>query len=277
MKSARLTIVVDNQAQDNCLAEHGFALWIDLGDRHILLDTGQGHVLAGNIQALGLDPKKLTDLVLSHGHYDHTGGLPWVYQTCPQIKLWSHPGITESRYSISNTEVRDIRMPRTSLEALGKIPESQVNWSTRPHMLAPGIGVTGFIPRKTTFEDTGGPFFLDPRAQRPDPIEDDQALWIQTSEGLIVCLGCCHAGLINTLEYIQELSGSTQIRAIIGGLHLGAASPKRLENTISALHTIQPQLLVPCHCTGQAAMDRLQADMNCPVRIGHVGLTLEFS
>jgi 7,8-dihydropterin-6-yl-methyl-4-(beta-D-ribofuranosyl)aminobenzene 5'-phosphate synthase len=143
-------------------------------------------------------------------------------------------------------------------------------------MLSSTIGLTGPIPRQTTFEDTGGAFFLDPEARHADPIEDDLALWIKTDQGLVVCVGCCHAGIINTLTHVRRLSGVAQIRAIIGGLHLLNADDRRLNHTLSAMQTIPIETVIPCHCTGDRAMDELDAVMGAKMRRSSSGATHHF-
>lgn len=277
MNSVRLTILVDNVAQNGCLGEHGFALWLDVGDRRILLDTGQGSALAANMQTLGLEPGQLDDLVLSHGHYDHTESAPWLLSHASGCRVWCHPGAVDPRYSIRGGEVRDISMPAVSRRALGSLSASRLRWSAKPVILAPGVGLTGAIPRRTDFEDPGGPFFLDPHGRRPDPVEDDQALWIDTDRGVVVCVGCCHAGLINTLSYVRELSGGRSILAVVGGLHLGAAGPDRLERTVSLLRDFNPEMLLACHCTGEEAVSRLRSGLDCQVLTGYAGMRLDMS
>lgn len=272
---AELTVLVDNQAGPGCMPEHGFALWIETKDRRILLDTGQGEALAGNALALGMDLGRLNTLVLSHGHYDHTGAVPLVLATALEVNVHAHAGVTEPRYSVRAGEARDIRMPAASVRALYRLPLFRMHWASGPVSLGEGLGLTGAIPRRTDFEDTGGPFFLDPEGQRPDLLEDDQALWIATEAGLVVCLGCCHSGLINTLTYVREITGENRIHAVIGGLHLNAASPERLEKTVNALRESRPDMLVPCHCTGEAAATYLRENLDCPVQTGYSGFRME--
>ena len=91
--------------------------------------------------------------------------------------------------------------------------------------------VTGPIPRRTTYEDTGGPFYQDAGFTQPDLIHDDQALWLESKSGIVVLLGCAHAGVVNTLNYIVELTGETSIHAVIGGMHLLRAQRPRLDGT----------------------------------------------
>ncbi|HCU68399.1 MAG TPA: MBL fold metallo-hydrolase [Desulfomicrobium sp.] len=275
MTRAELTVLVDNRAGFGCVEEHGYALWIDAGDRRILLDTGQSPALAENARALGVDLGRTDILALSHGHYDHTGAVPLVLSSAPHARLYCHSGVTEPRYSIRDGEARDIRMPMASMRALNALAVDRLRWNGESVPLGGGMGLSGFIPRRTDFEDTGGPFFFDPRGHRPDPINDDQSLWIATDKGLEVCTGCCHAGLVNTLMHLREVTGEGRIRAVIGGLHLGAATPERLEKTARALRDMRVGLLVPCHCTGEAAAAWLADHLDCEVHTGYSGFRLD--
>ncbi len=144
--------------------------------------------------------------------------------------------------------------------------------------LAPEHGFSLWIEaggRKVLF-DTGGPFSLDPEGKRPDPIEDDLALWIRTGAGAIVCLGCAHAGLVNTLSRIRRLTGDGKIRAVIGGFHLLNASSARLGLTADFLRRLGPELVVPCHCTGDAATAELRDALGKAVSPGRVGAAWRF-
>ena len=120
-----------------------------------------------------------------------------------------------------------------------------------------GIFVTGEIPRQNAFEDTGGRFFLDAACTRPDPLLDDQALFFDTTEGLVVLLGCAHSGVVNTLEHIRHLAGGRPIHTILGGLHLLAGAPERMEKTIAAFRRLDIQGLAPAHCTSLPALAQL--------------------
>ena len=254
-----ITVLVDNEAGDGLTAEHGLAFWIAVGDRRILFDTGQGPALPLNARRLGVPLEQAETIVISHGHYDHTGGLEYALAQAPQARLVIHPGATVARYSVRPPKAaRFIGMSDEAQACVGQLPATQVTASTEPVMLTPHIGVTGPIARDTSFEDIGGPFFLDGDGAEPDPIVDDQALWIGTPTGLVVCAGCCHSGLINTLQQIQAISGIRRIRAVIGGFHLVNANADRLHQTISALRQIAPERLIPCHCTGPHAMDVLR-------------------
>jgi 7,8-dihydropterin-6-yl-methyl-4-(beta-D-ribofuranosyl)aminobenzene 5'-phosphate synthase len=271
-----ITIVVDNQAGDGLLAEHGLSLWIDAGDTRILFDTGQGAALAYNAGKLEIGLEQTDILVLSHGHYDHSGGIPLVLKAARQAKVYCHPGVVQPRYSTRNGMAKEIHMPRESMAAIDKLPAEKLNWMSRARLVARGIGLTGPIPRETDYEDTGGPFFLDPQARRADPIKDDLALWIRTEQGLIVCVGCCHAGVVNTLRHVFRLSGINRLRALIGGLHLLNAQEERLAQTVAALHDFAPELIVPCHCTGHKATQLLTSSFGERVVPGSAGARYSF-
>ena len=128
-----------------------------------------------------------------------------------------------------------------------------ITWTSSPTRIADGVWVTGAIPRNNNFEDTGGPFFLDPECQQPDLIEGDQALWVHTAKGIVVILGCAHAGVVNTLDYIARLTGVQTFHAVVGGMHLVNAEQMRLLRTLEALKHYRIQKLGPCHCTGSQA------------------------
>jgi 7,8-dihydropterin-6-yl-methyl-4-(beta-D-ribofuranosyl)aminobenzene 5'-phosphate synthase len=271
-----ITILVDNQAGPGLTTEHGFSLWIEADGRHILFDTGQGPALPLNARTLGVDLRKTDVLVLSHGHYDHTGGIPHVLHVAPNAHVYCHPGVVQPRYSLRNGSPKPAHMPSESMAALDRLPEKNLHWTSETIMLSEKIGLTGPIPRQTTFEDTGGAFFLDPEARHVDPIEDDLALWIKTDEGLVVCVGCCHAGIINTLTHVRRLSGVDRIRAVIGGLHLLNADDQRLNQTLAAMKTMPVETVIPCHCTGNRALDELETVMGAKTQRSRSGTAHHF-
>jgi 7,8-dihydropterin-6-yl-methyl-4-(beta-D-ribofuranosyl)aminobenzene 5'-phosphate synthase len=271
-----ITLLVDNQASPGLVTEHGLAIWIETHHHRILFDTGQGPALAANADKLGFPMEQTRTLVLSHGHYDHSGGIPHVFQRNPAMEIFCHPGVVQPRYSIRNGPARAIHMPPESMAVMDKLPSPQIHWLSKPYRLSEDIGLTGPIPRESALEDTGGPFFLDPQGRREDPIQDDSALWINTAQGLVVLVGCSHAGLINTLRHAQRQSGVSVIRAVIGGFHLLQADTARIEWTVAELKAIAPGMIVPCHCTGEKAAGALGEAFGRSVQPGYAGLRLTF-
>lgn len=271
-----ITILVENKAAQGLATEHGLAMWIETEGRRILFDTGQGAALEPNARMLGTDLSTADTLVLSHGHYDHTGALASVLRQAPDVDVYCHPGVTRPRYAIRDGKTRSIGIPREPKEALDAVPEEHLHWVEKPLMLTDKVGLTGFVPRQTGYEDTGGPFYLDPEGTSPDLIEDDMALWIDTDEGTVVCLGCAHAGVVNTLEYISGLTGHRTFRAVIGGFHLMSAGQERLDETVEALGRLSAALLAPCHCTGDSATAHLRAALGERVAPSRAGTVYRF-
>ncbi len=194
--SPAFTILVDNDAHAPGLeTEHGLSIWIETGVARILFDTGQSGAFLKNAQTLGIDLSTADHLVLSHGHYDHAGGFGTLEGVLPQgTPIHAHPGIFLERYSRhADGTMRDVGLPESARQFL-RDREAYFHPTPEATEIAPGVWATGFVPRVTPFEDTGGDFWLDRECTQPDLIEDDMALWVERPEGLWVFLGLCACG-----------------------------------------------------------------------------------
>jgi 7,8-dihydropterin-6-yl-methyl-4-(beta-D-ribofuranosyl)aminobenzene 5'-phosphate synthase len=267
-----IVVLVNDTAGPGAVAEHGLAIWMAVDGRHILLDTGQGSALSINAHALDVDLSRTDTLVLSHGHYDHTGGVAELLRRAPDVHVFCHSAVRQKRYALFKSGPKSIEMPADGVLAINALPDHRVHWLTEGAIFGEGIGSTGPIERRTAYEDTGGPFFLDAQGLEPDLIEDDQAMWMTTQRGLIVCVGCSHAGIINTLNQAMAQSGQRRIRTVIGGFHLLNADDERLDRTIAAFRDLSPECLMPCHCTGEKAVDALSAALGDRVRPCRAGM-----
>lgn len=276
MSFCSLSIIVDNRATEGLVAEHGLSMVIEAGGLRILFDAGQGQALEHNTLKLGASLTHLDTFVLSHGHYDHTGAVDYVMQESPELQVYAHPDIFKTRYSIHpKCGPKEISMPSEERLIIANLPASHLNWIKKPTQIAEGVWLTGPIPRNHPLEDTGGPFYNDADGQDPDPVTDDMALWVETERGLLVVCGCCHSGLINTLEHIFDQSGQRRLWGIIGGLHLKHASRVRLHATASALRELSPEFIVPCHCTGDTAIDWFKENLPTRIEPGYAGYELK--
>ncbi len=251
----RITTLVENVSHDSRLAaEHGLAFWIETGSGNVLFDTGQGKALFSNAQSLGINLEQTAAVVLSHGHYDHTGGLGKLLQTAHRVKVYAHPAAFQPKTARDGAgRFYSIGMPFSDPEAVRKQTEELI-WTEQALAVGHGLRVTGTIPRVTEFEnypDTR--FFLDEVGRQPDSLIDDQALFFEAAQGVVVLLGCAHAGVINTLKHISQLTGYKPIYTVMGGMHLGDAAPGRIASTIKALREFDIKRLGPAHCTGREA------------------------
>lgn len=268
----RVVLAVENSVRERGLvAEHGLCWWLEWGDHVVLFDCGQGAALAPNASRLELDLSRTRDLVLSHGHYDHAGGLPCVLASGARPRVLAHPSAACVRYSRRGEAVgAEVGIPpaaRAALAAQGL----GITPVTGPTEVLPGLFATGEIPRLHPWEQEDLQFFLDAAGTQPDPLSDDQALYFATPEGLVVLLGCAHAGVVSTLQYVQDLSGQKRFRLVAGGMHLEHASSKRLDRTLQALSTMAIASLVPLHCTGFAAQCLLRTFLPERYSVGSVG------
>ena len=278
MQTIKLTLLANNVVQrPGLLAEHGLAFWLECGGRRLLFDTGQGLVLRHNAATLGLRLGTVTDVIFSHGHYDHTGGLSHVAdssQTGP--RLWLHPATTAPRFSRhADGSMHEIGIPEASRNCLHQFQQrSTAVAGGKAVEIMQGIFATGPIERRHGEEKVIG-FYQDAEGRQADDIPDDQALWFDTPTGVVALLGCAHAGCINTLEHIQRQSGGRPLAAVIGGTHLGKTDSGRMDWTISNLRRLAPKLLVPLHCTGDA-VSRLKTEFPDIFRFWGVGDGMTF-
>jgi 7,8-dihydropterin-6-yl-methyl-4-(beta-D-ribofuranosyl)aminobenzene 5'-phosphate synthase len=276
--TTRITVLVENTASRPDLgAEHGLSYWIEMDDRRILFDAGHTDLILRNAAQLGVNLASADAIVLSHGHFDHTGGLAAVLPLCPQARVFIHPKAFEAKFSRhADGTVHDISMPASSAEALRR-HAGPVTQTEQPAKIIEGLFATGAVPRANDFEDTGGDFFLDRACGKPDPIVDDQAMYLPSSGGTVVLLGCAHAGVVNTLHHIARLTGDEPIHAILGGMHLHSATDRRLASTTEALARYTIDVLGPAHCTGAEPTALLRERFPRAFAACHAGSRFVFS
>jgi 7,8-dihydropterin-6-yl-methyl-4-(beta-D-ribofuranosyl)aminobenzene 5'-phosphate synthase len=262
--SATIHCLVDTLAETGYMPEFGLSLFLETNGRRILFDTGAGEALIPNAARMGLDLNSATDIVLSHGHYDHTGGLAEL-DSPPQTPVYVGRGIAEPCWSLHDDGTKHrITMPPGSQGVLAKCQVHEIDAFTG---IYPGIFLTGPIPRESG-EDCGGHFFSDEACTTPNPIPEEQSLLLASG---VLITGCCHAGIINTVEACRKVRPDIAIRTIVGGLHLRHASEERLERTAAYLASLGLERLVLMHCTGENAAEYLRSHLTCEVAMLPVG------
>ncbi len=252
------------------MAEHGFSMLVRVffdGDFHsILFDTGgSSEGVVTNVGRMGLNLSEIESIILSHGHYDHFGGLFSVLKTVNKadLPIIAHEDMFKTR-GVSELDGTIRKHPDFPTD--DQVKPARYVITKQSYLLANNtILVTGEIPRKTDFEK-GFPqhrVFVDGKWQ-PDPwIWDDRAIVINIEKkGLVVISGCAHAGIVNTTVYAQQATGITQVYAIMGGFHLaGKDCEPRIGQTVEQLKQLNPTVLAPSHCTGWRGIHALAEEM----------------
>ena len=272
ISSLKLTLLVDNSPSSSELkVEHGLSIWIEADNYRILFDTGQSDLLFYNTEKLNIDLSTANSVILSHGHYDHTGGVARVLNVTSKANIYCHSSVLVTLYSRQpDGYMKPIGIDSGSSKALHE-SFNKIQWVNEPFYISEDIGITGTIPRITDFENTGGDFYLDSDGKNIDQVSDDLAVWFKTSKGLCIVTGCCHSGLINTIKYIFTLTREITLHSVIGGFHLLHASTERMENTCRFLASTDFKQLVPCHCTGENAIEILRTKFGDNLICGSVG------
>jgi len=274
--SCRITILCDNTVGpvSGTLGEHGFAALVERDGESLLFDTGTGATLLHNAARMNRDLGAVKRVALSHGHYDHGNGLLPLLQQTGGKQVLSHPDLFQPRFRVKDTGETiaiGIAASRRELEDAG----AEFMLTAEPVEVMNGTYLTGAVPRLNRFEQGDRGLFADSTGSVVDPLTDDQSLVIVSDKGLLLLLGCCHAGLINTIAVARRITGVQQVYAVVGGTHLGFCDKEQLNLTVRELKKYDVNKICTSHCTGFAASARLAQEFPGRLQPAAVGFTIE--
>lgn len=255
------------------VAKHGLSILAEADGRRFsfLMDTGpSSDALLHNAEAMGVDLSKTDLILLSHGHYDHTGGLVGVLKHIgKKVLVVAHPKVFDVKLKIGPS-LKYIGSPfkQSEVDASGGV----ILPARNPVTIMKGVTTSGEIERNIPYEKAKGFWTIDEEKFKEDIMPDDQALIFNIKEkGLVILCGCAHAGIINTIRQARKVTGTDKIYTVVGGFHLTKASDERIKLTIKELLKLGPEVVGPCHCTGSKAVRQLTeafGDRCKPLRTG---------
>ncbi len=263
--SLKITTLIENTAdsEEKLTFEHGFSVWVEAGDKRILFDTGQSGSFVENAEALGIDLSEVDVVVLSHGHYDHTGGVPALFKKLrkrtpfyigkeffePKFKL-----LEDGSYKYNGNPFEPVLL--TGEDSLARVypVEADVTWLSKNLVLFKNF------ERVTAYEKVNPKFFVKTeQGYEQDLFVDEISLGILTEQGLVLLVGCSHVGIVNILEHVKRAL-HVPVAAVLGGTHLVEAGQERLQETVRALKIYDVKTIAVSHCTGEVGMELLQQE-----------------
>lgn len=266
----KLTVLVDNHTITDkyYYGEPALSFFIEHDNKKILFDAGYSDIFLKNAEIAKVNLANLDYIVISHGHYDHTGGLEYLSQL---YKQGDRPSL------IAHKDAFHCKMEE-NLESIGSPSKEstlsktfKLELTEKPRWITDNIVFLGEIPRKESFELNKSIGYLPDKNNQKDMLLDDSALAINTEKGIIIITGCSHSGIVNICEYAKEVCLNSKILSIIGGLHLLETEENQINETIKYLKSLNLDSLYACHCTGFKA----QCLMHNDLKLKEVGSGLE--
>ncbi len=271
----RVHILADNTVRKRgMIAEHGLSLWIEKDEKKILFDTGQSSVFYHNSKIIGINLEETDSIVISHGHYDHCGGLQYLPCRGKAPPIYVHPDAFIKKYISHSNQIIGAGLPFKIDDY--KWLKNALVYTRQPLWIEKEILVSGEIPCSNTFEEVPENLYIEHEGEIiNDMMLDEQMLIVEDNGEIAVFLGCSHPGIINSVKYAQNLIPDKRIKLLVAGMHLQNVSPIRLQMTIQHLMDINIKKIVPLHCTGFDAMCEMKRFLGKRCAILSVGDSIE--
>lgn len=287
VQSVKVVTLADNLVYySRLLGQFGFSAFIEIVDynkdiHHIVFDTGSNKQgLLHNIKTLKINLSSLEFIVLSHGHYDHTSAtVELIKKSQRQVKVLVHPYAFLPKFRIRKKRREYHGIPKGERETDIQEAGGHVIKATKPTEIIPGVITSGEIKRTNPFEKiTWKAMTIIEGKQVQDKVLEDQALFINIRKhGLLIIVGCAHAGIVNTLDHALAVTGVKKLYGFIGGTHLIRPKEQRLNETIDRLKEYDMKLMAPSHCTGYKSMTVLNQTFPNEFVLNYAGRTIDTS
>ena len=251
----KITVICENYVLPSvrAMGEHGLSLLIE-SDETTLFDTGNGLGLMYNLDLFGKNPDSIDRIILSHGHYDHTGGLMSILKSRRRkMPVWIHPDAFLEKIVIYKSDGEEI------IQTAG-FPYKKRQYEKHGAIFKSAKRKTEICKEIQSFSDVKRPegwISWDTRLKQKreehiidDPFNDDLSLLLETASGPVVLLGCAHAGIVEILDFISEETGHKTFHAVIGGTHLANAPEEYIKKAVLSLKKYKVNVIATAHCTG---------------------------
>lgn len=268
----KATVLIDNIADGRLAAEWGLAVYVEYGDKKILLDTGSTGIFTDNADVLGIELADIDYAVLSHAHYDHADGMEAFFARNKKAKFYLRAGASENCYKNVWLFKKYIGIKRGTLARFA----DRIEYADGDYELAPGVTL---IPHKTEgLESIGKKAGMCVRRGArfyPERFEHEQSLVFDTDKGLVIFNSCSHGGADNIITEVQRTYPGKHIYAIIGGFHLFMSSDETVRALAARIKATGIERVITGHCTGKRAYEILREELGEMVTQIHSGLVIE--
>lgn len=274
----KIRFLTENKTtSEGILAEHGLSIHIETGGIRILFDSGASDVFAFNAERMGVDLSEVDLAVVSHGHYDHTGGFPLFCRMNREAPVYIHKNAFRQSHGSSGGRIEEEMCGIRWNDEQKKAMESRMHLTDGPVYITGDIVITGTIPTAKGFEPSEKFYY---RNLDGNPIEDDmsheQALVIREREGIYLFSGCSHRGVMSAIEAAKEIFPEEKVAMVISGMHLYEADHKSRAEVINGILAADVEKVMPVHCTGMEAICELKSMMRDRCVIAQAGDSFEF-
>ncbi|MGQ1889631.1 MBL fold metallo-hydrolase [Thermophagus sp. OGC60D27] len=264
----KIVTLVENLAyRQGTKGEHGLSFLIETDRKQILFDTGQSGLLIENAKTLNIDLASIDMVVISHGHYDHTGGLEAFFEVNNHAPVYLKPQALEDKFSLSTGRSRYIGIDKKMVSKY----RSRFKTIEANREIAPGLKIITKINHFYPFEQPSSSMIVHAEGkEQTDTFEDELFMVYDHHDGMVLFAGCAHNGIANICRTAMQETKKDQIQLVLGGTHLKNASKERIQQTVKAFESLKVNHFGLCHCTGLPAFMRFYNQFPDKVEYAHV-------